>query len=542
MAEQRFDTISYLVHHGKKAIREADAEVSEAIDFARYYSGAFDVAHTAVAGVSASALGVVVVTPPWNFPLAIPAGGTLAALMAGNAVILKPSRETPEVAWHLVNQLWASGVPRDVLQFFPCSDSELGRALVTHPGVDAVVLTGSYETARMFLNWRPSLRLFAETSGKNAIVITALADRDLAIRDLVHSAFGHAGQKCSAASLAIVEAEVYDDPSFRRQLCDAASSLPVGPSIDSASVVTPLIKPPGDSLRRALTTLDAGESWLLEPRQLGADPCAWAPGIKLGVKPGSWFHQTECFGPVFGLIRVHDLDEAIEVQNGVEFGLTAGLHSLDEREIAAWRERVAAGNLYINRHITGAIVQRQPFGGWKKSSFGPGAKAGGPNYVWSFCQFTDRTPCQIERARESYTDAWREYFSLGHDPSGLRAETNLFRYRPCRGVIVRLDRKDDDALALAHLAAEICHVPFEASVATDESVDELAARLPILAARAEFFRTIDTPPDALLRAAHAAGLHWINAPFVSEGRLELRHWLREQIVSETRHRYGNVMA
>jgi RHH-type proline utilization regulon transcriptional repressor/proline dehydrogenase/delta 1-pyrroline-5-carboxylate dehydrogenase len=147
------------------------------------------------------------------------------------------------------------------------------------------VLTGACQTARLFLDWRPSLRLFAETSGKNSIIITAQADRDQAVKDLVKSAFNHAGQKCSAASLAILEAEVYDDPAFRAQLLDAAASLPVGAATDPASVVTPLIRPPGEALRRALTTLEDGEEWLLHPRQVGADACLWSPGIKLGVRP-----------------------------------------------------------------------------------------------------------------------------------------------------------------------------------------------------------------------------------------------------------------
>ena len=173
-------------------------------------------------------LGVVVVTPPWNFPLSIPAGGVLAALAAGNAVVLKPAPEAVLVGWELASCLWDAGVPRDVLQFLPCPDDEIGRGLVTDPRVGGVILTGSVETARLFLGWRPDLPLFAETSGKNAIIVTALADRDQAIRDLVRSAFGHNGQKCSAASLAICEAEVYDDADFRRQLRDAAASLAVG--------------------------------------------------------------------------------------------------------------------------------------------------------------------------------------------------------------------------------------------------------------------------------------------------------------------------
>ncbi|HKQ61782.1 MAG TPA: aldehyde dehydrogenase family protein, partial [Candidatus Polarisedimenticolaceae bacterium] len=385
LARRRGDLIGAMIVDGAKTVTEADPEVSEAVDFARYYARALG-AGDVVDGCRLEPLGVVVVAPPWNFPLSIPAGGVLAALAAGNAVLLKPAPEAVLVGWHLANALWEAGIPREVLQFVPCPDSEVGRALITDPRVDAVILTGSVETARRFLEWRPDLRLFAETSGKNAIIVTALADRDQAVRDLVRSAFGHNGQKCSAASLAICEAEVYDDPAFRRQLRDAAASLAVGSAWEPGSRVTPLTQSPGRALQRALTTLDEGEEWLLEPRPVSREAPLWSPGIKLGVARGSFFHRTECFGPVLGLMRAADLDEAIALANDQPFGLTSGIESLDDREVARWLEGIEAGNLYVNRGITGAIVGRQAFGGWKASSVGPGAKAGGPSYALQLCR------------------------------------------------------------------------------------------------------------------------------------------------------------
>ena len=199
MGERRARTIAVMARDGGKTVAEADPEVSEGIDFARFY------ASRALSDGASTPLGVVLVVPPWNFPYAIPAGGVLASLAAGNAVILKPAPESVAVAVELVQQLWDAGVPRDVLQLIPTRDDECGQHLVTHVGVSAVVLTGSFDTAQLFTSWKPSLRLVAETSGKNALVITSSADIDLAVKDLVQSAFGHAGQKCSAASLAIVE-------------------------------------------------------------------------------------------------------------------------------------------------------------------------------------------------------------------------------------------------------------------------------------------------------------------------------------------------
>lgn len=492
-------------------------------------------------GVTATALGVVVITPPWNFPFAIPCSGVLAALMAGNAVILKPAPETQMLGWLLATLLWEAGVPREVLQFVTCDDGETGKSLICDPRTSAVVLTGAYETAQKFLSWRPSLKLFAETSGKNSLIISAAADRDLAVKDLGRSAFGHAGQKCSAASLAILEAEVYDDPAFLRQLRDAASSLHVGPATEAMNVVTPLIREAGDSLQRALTTLEPGESWLLEPVQSLTDPCLWSPGIKLGVKPNSWFHQTECFGPVLGLMRAADLAEAVQMQNGIPYGLTAGIHSLDEREIAEWREKAEAGNLYINRPITGAIVQRQPFGGWKRSSIGPGAKAGGPNYVQLFRSFAGEGPIDLAAMQRNYDEAWANHFALSHDPAALKCERNEFRYRPCRGVVLRLKAPDSAMEGAARYLAHRCGVPLEISFSTSESDAEFIQRLPVLAKKAEFLRTVDVHSDEVLRAAYDAGMNWIQAPISRNGRLELTRWMREQSVSETRHRYGNLM-
>ena len=302
-------------------------------------------------------------------------------------------------------------------------------------------------------------------------------------------------------------------------------------------------------LLRALTTLDAGQEWLLKPQQVGDDPCLWSPGIKFGVAPGSWFHRAECFGPVLGLMCARNLDEAVALQNDVPYGLTAGFHSLDELEIADWKRKVEAGNLYINRGITGAIVQRQPFGGWKRSSIGPGAKAGGPNYVNLLRHLSNTTEADIDAIERGYLSSWEKHFSKSHDPSALRCESNDFRYRPSNGVILRLpdDRQAaDKAEALAGYAAELVGVPLIISHATDESDEEFALHLPQIAKQidCEFFRTIDSlnpPCDEILRAVHRANLNWIDAPFSNNGRIELTRWTREQSVTETQHRYGNVL-
>jgi RHH-type proline utilization regulon transcriptional repressor/proline dehydrogenase/delta 1-pyrroline-5-carboxylate dehydrogenase len=236
---------------------ESDVEVSEAVDFANYY--AHRILDTAFHdGSTPTPHGTIVVAPPWNFPCAIPCGSILAALATGNAAILKPAPEVIQTGWEIVKCLWEAGIPRDALQFLPCPDNEVGKSLVSSEKVHGIILTGSSLTADMFQSWNKDLKLFAETSGKNALIITAASDPDLAAKDLIKSAFGHAGQKCSAASLGLIESDLYHNEFFMNQLRDAAASFPVGEATDPAAVVTPLIQDPSPDLLRGLTQLDEG--------------------------------------------------------------------------------------------------------------------------------------------------------------------------------------------------------------------------------------------------------------------------------------------
>jgi RHH-type proline utilization regulon transcriptional repressor/proline dehydrogenase/delta 1-pyrroline-5-carboxylate dehydrogenase len=485
----------------------------------------------------------------------------------------------------LARLFWEAGVPRDVFQFLPCPDEPVGSRLVSDARVAAVVLTGSSDTARHFLRMRPGRALFAETGGKNAFIVTDLADRDLAIHHAVHSAFGHAGQKCSATSLLVCESQVYDSNAFRERLADAARSLHVGSAWDPRSVVTPLIRPPENPLRRALTTLEPGETWLLEPRVDPANPNLWSPGIKLGVREGSATHRTELFGPVLAVMRADDLDHAIRIANGTPYGLTGALHSLDDREQQRWIEAIDVGNAYVNRGTTGAIVQRQPFGGCKASSFGPGAKAGGPNFVVQLMQLRQRDQLDagiapgdavselmpalerplasaaeraaLRRAAASYAKAWRDHFGVVHDPSRLLGQDNLFRYRPAHGMVLRLERGArvlDVSSALA--AARTCGTAIRVSVGEDDGDgrDCLAALAAwphvveseeALAARLESdgigrIRSLGSPGAPLRDAAAAAAIHCEDAPVLANGRVELLRYLLEQSVSIEVHRHGNL--
>lgn len=549
----RGDLVATMVHEAGKTVAEADPEVSEAIDFARYYAvQAERLADGQVPGAVFRPHGITVVTPPWNFPVAIPTGSTLAALAAGSPVVAKPAPQTPrcmQVAMAAVQRaLTAHGVTEDALQLVLCDEGEAGRRLVTHPEVGRVVLTGSLETARMFAGWRPELDVLAETSGKNALVITPSADVDLAVADLVRSAFGHAGQKCSAASLAILVGSAGRSDRLRRQLADAVTSLQVGPATDIGTTVGPLVEPPTGRLLRALTVLDEGESWLVRPRRLDASGRSWTPGVRAGVRPGSWFHRTECFGPVLGVIRVRTLDEAIAVQNDVAFGLTGGLHSLDEAEIAHWLDRVEVGNAYVNRHITGAVVQRQPFGGWKASVVGPGAKAGGPHYLGQLGRWTDSPEVAdlddedwLAWALRDDARAWSQIFSVDHDPTALSAEENTLRYRPVPGLTVRVgaDGRERD-LQRVLLGAWTAGVPVQVSRSDQESDEDFAARVRHgqVAGRV---RVVGTAPGLRAAAVTRTGeVTVLDHPVLAAAERELLTVLREQAISRTRHRFGHI--
>jgi RHH-type proline utilization regulon transcriptional repressor/proline dehydrogenase/delta 1-pyrroline-5-carboxylate dehydrogenase len=305
------------------------------------------------------------------------------------------------------------------------------------------------------------------------------------------------------------------------------------------------------------------------------------------VQPGSFFHTTECFGPVLGLMRAEDVEAAIALANAVPFGLTGGMHTLDDREIARWRDEIQVGNAYVNRSITGAVVRRQPFGGWKASNVGPGAKAGGPNYVLQLgtwrqvdlptqqadpapvvaavlerCQHlsgADHAQALWQASARSYAWAWPTHYCQEHDPSQILGELNLFRYRPVRGVLVRVEA----ATALVPLiqvvlAALTCEAPLTVSLSPDrddwdwladlstvqvmvEDEASLIARLNTSAVVYDRLRALRPLSTALRRTLNTAGISVIDVPVLAHGRLELRYYLREQALSQTVHRYGNVM-
>ncbi|WP_211881612.1 bifunctional proline dehydrogenase/L-glutamate gamma-semialdehyde dehydrogenase [Pseudarthrobacter albicanus] len=582
---RRADLLEVMASETGKTIDQGDPEVSEAVDFAHYYAESARKLD-AIDGATFVPAKLTVVTPPWNFPVAIPAGSTLAALAAGSAVVIKPAEQARRSGAVMIEALWEAGVPREVLTMVQLGERELGQQLISHPAVDRVILTGGYETAELFRMFRKDLPLLAETSGKNAIIVTPSADFDLAAKDVAYSAFGHAGQKCSAASLVILVGSVAQSKRFKNQVVDAVQSLKIGYPTDPTTQMGPIIEPATGKLLKGLTELGDGETWLIKPRELDDTGKLWSPGVRTGVKRGSHYHLTEFFGPILGVMTANTLEEAVAIQNEIEYGLTAGLHSLNPEEIGFWMDTIQAGNLYINRGITGAIVQRQPFGGWKKSAVGPGTKAGGPNYLfglggWIAREITEAglpvtnpavskllsaaDACAaavsleerelLYRAASSDAKAWSEEFGTVKDVSGLTAERNLFRYRPLP-VTIRLCQGEPVATLIRVLAAGLA----AGAPLTVSSAAKLPAAVLVVLTELNIPSSVEGDGEWLARAVRlgAGRIRLIGGDpkviavategrpdlavyshlVTPSGRLELLPFLHEQAVSITAHRFG----
>jgi RHH-type proline utilization regulon transcriptional repressor/proline dehydrogenase/delta 1-pyrroline-5-carboxylate dehydrogenase len=398
--DQRGFFTALLIREAGKPWKEADADVAEAIDFCFYYAecmGRLSGAQLTeeVLGEDNRALyeprGVVVIIAPWNFPLAILCGMTVAALVTGNGVILKPSEQTSLVGAALFDLILAAGVPTGAAAFLPGRGEVVGKILVESPLTDMIVFTGSKAVGLEIIKsasivhagQRSIKRVVAELGGKNAIIVDEDADMDDAVRGVMHSAFGYAGQKCSACSRLIVVGTAYE-PLLKR-LALATKDLLVGPAALPASVVGPVIDE--ESQFRILQIIQRGKSRLvhLVSKELSKLNGYFVPPTifrDVPVEDELW--REEVFGPVLAAMQVKSFDEALQVANDSSYALTGGVFSRHPAHIERAKREFRVGNLYINRGCTGALVMRQPFGGFRHS--GIGSKAGGPDYLLQFLE------------------------------------------------------------------------------------------------------------------------------------------------------------
>jgi len=398
MEQRRAEFSAWIVLEVGKPVREADGEVSEAIDFCRYYA---DEMERLDKGVNYDVVGetnryiyhprgIAVVISPWNFPLAIACGMTVAALVAGNCTLLKPAETSSVITAKLTEVLLEAGIPKGVFQYVPGKGSQVGAYLVNHVDTHVIAFTGSQEVGcRIYAEaailkpgQKHMKRVIAEMGGKNAIIVDESADLDAAVVGVVQSAFGYSGQKCSACSRVIVVEPIYN--TFVERFVEATKSLNIGEAELASTQVGPVIDASARDRIREYIEKGRAESKAVLEMPAPDQGYFIGPVIFSEVSPDSTIAQQEIFGPVVAVIRVKDFQEALQIANGTNYALTGGLYSRTPSHIEQAQSEFEVGNLYVNRNITGAIVARQPFGGFKLS--GVGSKAGGPDYLLQFLE------------------------------------------------------------------------------------------------------------------------------------------------------------
>jgi RHH-type proline utilization regulon transcriptional repressor/proline dehydrogenase/delta 1-pyrroline-5-carboxylate dehydrogenase len=398
MEQRRTELSATMVLEVGKPLKEADGEVSEAIDFCRYYADEMERLNQGYAydlpgetnRYRYQPRGISLIISPWNFPLAIPTGMTVASLVTGNCTLLKPAETSTVIAAKIAEILVEAGIPKGVFQYVPGKGSTVGAHMVKHPDVHMITFTGSQEVGcRIYADaailqpgQKHLKRVVAEMGGKNAIIVDESADLDQAVQGVVHSAFGYSGQKCSACSRVVVLEPIYD--SFVARLIEAARSLNVGAAELPSTQVGPVIDASAQKRIREYIEKGKAEATLALEMPAADEGYFVGPTIFTDVAPTATIAQEEIFGPVLSVMRARSFDEAIVIANGTNFALTGGLFSRTPSHIDRAQAEFEVGNLYINRGITGAIVARQPFGGFKLS--GVGSKAGGPDYLLQFLE------------------------------------------------------------------------------------------------------------------------------------------------------------
>ncbi len=398
MEQRRDELCAWMVLETGKPLGQADPEVSEAIDFCCFYADEMERLDQGtnydVAGETNryryQPRGISVVISPWNFPLAIPTGMTVASLVAGNCTLLKPAEPSSIIAAKLAEILVEAGIPKGVFQYVPCKGSSVGSHMVKHPDVHMITFTGSQEVGcRIYADaavlqpgQRHLKRVVAEMGGKNAIIVDESADLDQAIQGVVYSAFGYSGQKCSACSRVVVLAPIYE--TFVNRLVEATRSLHIAPAENPETKVGPVIDAAAQNRIKAYIEKGKEEAKVALEMTAPNNGYFVGPTIFVDVSPTAKIAQEEIFGPVLAVMKAQTFDEALEIANGTLYALTGGLYSRTPSHIDRAAEDFEVGNLYVNRHITGAVVARHPFGGFKLS--GVGSKAGGPDYLLQFLE------------------------------------------------------------------------------------------------------------------------------------------------------------
>ncbi|ENZ0443669.1 bifunctional proline dehydrogenase/L-glutamate gamma-semialdehyde dehydrogenase [Campylobacter upsaliensis] len=589
MRERRGDLIGLAALETGKTFLEIDPEVSEAIDFVEFYPHSLETLKKQNPNTTFKPKGIGVTIAPWNFPVGISVGTIAAPLAAGNVVLYKPSSLSMLTGYKLCECFWDAGIPRDALIFLPAKGSDISKYILSDEAVKFSILTGGEDTAYAMLEANPTLLLSAETGGKNATIVSKFADRDSAVKNIIHSAFSNSGQKCSATSLLVLEDEVYEDEEFKKALVDAAASLAVGSPFVFKNKLGALCDKPSEKLTKAINELEAGEEWALKPTFINDNAHLMTPGIKYGVKKGAFTHMNELFAPLLSVMRAKDLKEAIELVNATGYGLTAGFESLDEREWEYFHTHIEAGNIYINKPTTGAIVLRQPFGGVKKSAIGFGRKVGIYNYITQFMDIEAKADTnlldsplasaleKLSKASDesiqatlanatlmakSYAYHYKHEFSVARDYVNIRGEDNLFSYTRIKNLAFRVCEQDSlqdilgviigcHTLGLSPLVSydstqssiikelkKICKAVDLGADFVEENEEQFIAKISKFE-RIRYHAKADKNSPLYQAAAKEAKIIIRDKPLLN-GRFELLFYHNEKALSVSYHRYGNL--
>jgi RHH-type proline utilization regulon transcriptional repressor/proline dehydrogenase/delta 1-pyrroline-5-carboxylate dehydrogenase len=572
--ENRELLIGALMLDGGKTLKDSDEEVTRAIDAMEYYcvrTSKLEKIKTA----SFNPKGLIHISSAKTSPMCAAMINISAALITGNCVIFKPAPEVILISWIFINLFWKK-IPKEALQFISCNNKNANTILL-NPMIDTVVLHGKLKTLKEFLKINNSLDIFPSFKVKNAIIVSSAADRFLAIKNIIFSAFSYTGQKDCSASLAILEKEVYYDSNFRKNLIDATLNLEIGSNFNLKTDIPPLAYY-NKELKEELLFLEKEEKWLLKPSQNSNNPLIWTPGIKIGVTPLNYSKSSTSI-PVLSIMKAKNFDHAMKLLNSLSSNLSAGLQSLDEKEQRKFKKKAEASNLYINRPMVGQKIKRQPCGSHKRKGF----KKGGPNYLMQFItpfqkflpkekkpvndkvnsltSFLEKFDLSAEELGTFYASIanysyWWQIMKKFRDTTKIVGQDNFFGYLPHKSMTLRIYENDKYLDLLRVLAAALtCNLKLEVSFCKeknkinwgelnylfkifDETEKDFHKR--ILNKEIKRIRLCEKASNELKQTASETLCIIEDTPVLADARYELLNYLKEISTSFDYHRSGSL--
>ncbi|MEI6242710.1 MAG: proline dehydrogenase family protein [Chlamydiota bacterium] len=569
LSKKRKDFLFLLANDGGKILSEASEEIDRAIDSIEYYRLRME-KQRSLLDLTWEPKGLVLILSSWRQGCLFPAGSIAASLISDNSVLFKPSLETIALSWEIAKIFWEAGVPKEALQFLPTTDRIIQEVLLEPRRIQKVLFSGRKKTEELLVQSYPGISFSSLTEGTNTLIVTASADKKLALHNLLSSAFYHGGQDFFSVSIAILEREIYEDLTFRNELRDAVASLQIGHASDKNTHIPYLMGPLTEENKRSFYKLERNEGWLLESKFQRYNPLLVSPGIKLGLTKDSYSYTHRPFAPFLGLMAANDFSEALTLANQIKNPLSVNLQSLDQREHIRWRKKILGTQQTINVPTSTYGVRKAPFGSTPK--------LGGPNFLTTLTRpkqyslpqekfplnkklqwllsvvdkfsFTEEEKKVFEKSLYSYSYWWHR-MENPQDPTKLLGQDNLFGYIP-KKVTLRMDEPQKllDGLRVCG-AALACLAPLEVSSSliqfqeiaslvqvVEENEQCFLDRLP--QGNISFLRLVSSPSLSLLQRATLSNCTILDAPILANGRYELLNYLEEVSLTYDYHRHGSL--